>query len=71
MYKGKYVIQVEYDFSFDENTPNLLPVEQIRRQFTNEELRQVIAEEMMMSIFDPQMGQCKVSLVSFDMNKED
>lgn len=71
MYKGKYVIQVEYDFSFDENTPNLLPVEQIRRQFTNEELRQAIAEEMMMSIFDHQMGQCKVSLVSFDMNKED
>lgn len=71
MYKGKYVLKVEYDFRFDENTPNLLPVDQIRKQFQSEKLRQMIAEEMMESIFDPEMGKCEVSLISFDMKKEE
>lgn len=70
MYKGKYIIKVEYDFRFDENAPHIRPVEHIREMFLSEEIRQQIADEMIDSIFDPEVGKCKVSMVSFDMQKE-
>lgn len=70
MYKGKYVLKVEYDFRFDENAPHILPVERIREMFMGEELRQQIADELVDWVFDPEIGKCKVSMMSFDMQKE-
>lgn len=67
MYKGRYVSLVEYDFTFDDSAPNARPIEEIHKMFRNgnfeKELTQLLCDE----VFDPQMGDCKVTQMYFTL----
>lgn len=69
MHKGKYVAQIEYEFQFDENEPNILPVEKIRAVFENNGLLAAIKKSLTEWVFDPNFGKLHASTVSFNMKK--
>lgn len=71
MHKGKYVAQIEYEFQFDENEPDILPVEKIRAVFENEGLPAAIKKSLTEWVFDPSFGKLHASTVSFNMKKEE
>lgn len=67
MYKGRYVALVEYDFNFDESAPNVRPVEYIRDMFKSGMFETEIANVICDEVFDPSIGNCKVTKMFFDM----
>lgn len=67
MYKGRYVAVIEYDFAIDESAPNVRPIEQIKDMFTTGIVERGIKEVLFDDIFDPSIGDCKVTQTYFDM----
>lgn len=67
MYKGRYVAVIEYDFMIDESAPNVRPIEDIRDMFKNGIVKRGIEEVLCDDIFDPSIGNCKVTETFFGM----
>ena len=68
MYKGRYVALVEYDFKIDESDPNVRPIEQIQEMFRCGMFEKELADLMNEEVFDPNIGDCKVTQTFFDMH---
>jgi len=67
MYKGRYVALVEYDFKIDESDPNVRPIEHIRDMFKSGMMETELANLLCDEVFDPSIGNCKVTQTFFDM----
>lgn len=67
--KGRYVVQIEYDFVFDDTVPNTRTVNEIRNMFTSGEAEIGITNIMNEEVFDPSFGKCSVTQMYFDMHE--
>ena len=67
MYKGRYVALVEYDWTFDDSAPNARPIEHIMDMFKSGMVETELANLLCDEVFDPSIGNCKVTQTFFDM----